>query len=253
MPLTFAHPAAVLPFRRCGLPFSALVVGSMAPDLEYVLRLAPRSEISHTAAGLLVFCLPVGMLGLWLFHRVWTRPMADLLGMSGNGSMGHAAPACTFWPARRFAVLCAAIVVGSMTHVAWDSFTHQYGWMVQRVPSLSRLVLATKWGAVPLYTMLQHGSTAVGLAVLAGVVLHDRTWARGISGRGGKVLAAVLGSSVACGFVVALLKSGWPSDFRAAQRFVGMSVVAISAVLIAMVTLVSQGWRHRRRRLERRA
>ena len=218
MPLTFAHPAAVLPFRRCGLPFSGLVVGSIAPDLEYVLHLAPRSEVSHTALGLLVFCVPAGMIGLWLFHRVWVRPMADLLGSSPHDRMGCGAPAFAFWPVRRFAVLCAAIVVGSMTHVAWDSFTHQHGWLVQNVPSLSRLVLETKWGPIPLYKMLQHGSSAVGLAVLAGVVLHDRTWARCVSNSGWKVLAAMLGSSVAIGFAVALMKSGWPSDFRAVQH-----------------------------------
>ena len=38
MPWTFAHPAAVLPFRRIvgrQLPLLGLVVGSMAPDMGY--------------------------------------------------------------------------------------------------------------------------------------------------------------------------------------------------------------------------
>ena len=39
---------------------SALVVGSVAPDLGYLLYLAPAGTVSHTVAGLFVFCLPVG-------------------------------------------------------------------------------------------------------------------------------------------------------------------------------------------------
>ena len=40
MPLTFAHPAAILPFSRKSkyINFSAIVFGSMAPDFEYFLR-----------------------------------------------------------------------------------------------------------------------------------------------------------------------------------------------------------------------
>ena len=70
MPLTIAHPAAVLPFRHGRLPLSALVVGSIAPDFEYVLQLYPRSDFSHTALGLFTFCLPSGMIALWVFQRI---------------------------------------------------------------------------------------------------------------------------------------------------------------------------------------
>ncbi len=51
MPLTIAHPVAVLPFRRLGLPMAALAIGSISPDLEYLFHLSPKSNISHTASG----------------------------------------------------------------------------------------------------------------------------------------------------------------------------------------------------------
>ena len=41
MPATFAHPSAILPLRRlCPtyLDFSALVIGSLAPDVGYFLQ-----------------------------------------------------------------------------------------------------------------------------------------------------------------------------------------------------------------------
>ena len=39
MPITFAHPAAVLPLARTGLPLTALAIGSMVPDLPMFVRL----------------------------------------------------------------------------------------------------------------------------------------------------------------------------------------------------------------------
>ena len=50
MPLTFAHPAAILPFSRKSkyINFSAMVFGSMAPDFEYFLRGQPMGGIGHT-------------------------------------------------------------------------------------------------------------------------------------------------------------------------------------------------------------
>ena len=39
MPFTPAHVAAALPFRRTRLIWSALIVGTIAPDLEYYVRL----------------------------------------------------------------------------------------------------------------------------------------------------------------------------------------------------------------------
>lgn len=76
MPFTLAHPAAVLPLhrrlrRRASL--SALVVGSITPDLAYFLPLGVSGSQSHSALGLLVFCLPVGMLA-WGVYLMVLRP-----------------------------------------------------------------------------------------------------------------------------------------------------------------------------------
>ncbi len=245
MPLTFAHPAAVLPLRRCGLPFSALVVGSLAPDLEYLIRLQPRSEISHTALGLIVFCLPAGLLGLWLFHRVWKRPMFALLDDAPDGGGAPPAATFTFWPGRRLVLLGAAILVGAMTHVAWDAFTHPHGWMVLRIPALSHHIFETSRGAVSLFKVLQHGSTVVGLAVLAYVGLRGRAWRGHVSVAGWRVLAAICGVSLAGGLGLAFLRAGWPAGFHAAERLAGLIVVDVSAVMVAAVTVASLLWHAR--------
>src|SRR5262245_66554750 len=78
MPFTLAHPAAVIPLKRY-LPLSALVVGSLSPDLEYLVRLRAVSHLSHTLTGLFSFCLPVGLVLLWLFHRFVKQPLTLLM------------------------------------------------------------------------------------------------------------------------------------------------------------------------------
>jgi Domain of unknown function (DUF4184) len=65
MPFTFAHPAIAVPLLRplgCYGVLSALVIGSLAPDLAYVLPLSVPRHKSHSLTGLLWFCLPVGLM-----------------------------------------------------------------------------------------------------------------------------------------------------------------------------------------------
>lgn len=70
MPLTFAHPAAVLPFSRKSkyIHFPALVLGSMAPDFEYFLRGQPIGAIGHTFSGFLTYNLPLVIFFYLVYH-----------------------------------------------------------------------------------------------------------------------------------------------------------------------------------------
>ena len=78
MPYPFAHPAAVLPLAaRFGVP-SALVIGSVAPDLWYLLPFIDRAQ-THSLSGVLAFCLPAGLLLYLLFHFVLKEPLIALL------------------------------------------------------------------------------------------------------------------------------------------------------------------------------
>jgi len=53
-----------------------------------------------------------------------------------------------------------------LTHIVWDSFTHQSGLMVEAIPVLKQgIILAGS--QIPVYKILQYGSTAVGLSVIA--------------------------------------------------------------------------------------
>ena len=169
MPFTPAHAAAALPVRRLWprLPLSALVIGTMSPDFEYFLRLAPAGRLAHSFAGIAVFCVPAGLI-VWGLFTLLVRPaLVDVLPDGLARSL----------PPSRTSILAAtlAIAIGALSHLMWDSFTHAHDWTVThwpalRVPVAPRLLPGLEW-----YKLLQHVSTAVGLAVLLAAIIH---WVR---------------------------------------------------------------------------
>ncbi|MBX7222183.1 MAG: DUF4184 family protein [Blastocatellia bacterium] len=166
MPFTLSHPAAVLPFTRRGWSLSALVTGSMAPDFLYFLLLVPGTHFGHTLPGIFLFCLPAGWMALGLFHGLLKWPLLALLSPPHQARL--------LLPTRAFAVqslaqlfsISSQMCLGTVTHIVWDSFTHEPGWSVQRLPFL--LAPAVTFGTVslPWCKLLQHLSTLAGGAVL---------------------------------------------------------------------------------------
>jgi hypothetical protein len=159
VPLTPAHAAAALPLSRLRLPLAALVVGTMAPDFEYLLRLAPRGSFGHTPLGLVAFCLPVGLFVHLAHERVVRPALVDLLPPGVVAALE---------PGRRanLAAAALALLLGALTHVAWDGFTHASGWAVARLPGLRGPVAPSAMPTLRWYTLLQHASTLVGAVVV---------------------------------------------------------------------------------------
>ena len=164
MPYTLAHPAAVLPLRsatRRHLALAPLAIGATMPDVQYFTRLAAEGRFTHTLPGLLFVCLPVGWIVLLLFDRFGRAGVAALL------------PAQWRLPeapeSRPLLLTSLALFIGSVTHVVWDAFTHDYGWVVRTLPVLKAPVAASLPG-LPWYTALQHASTILGLFALAAAV-----------------------------------------------------------------------------------
>lgn len=134
MPFTLAHPAAVLPLRRyCPryLSLGALVVGSIVPDAGYILTRLKVDELAHSFAGSFAFSLPVGMAMLALLYAV-RRPLVEFLPEPQRRAF---LPLCAA-PVASPLVLIVSLLLGSWTHLAWDSFTHRSGWLVRHLPFL---------------------------------------------------------------------------------------------------------------------
>jgi len=183
VPITPAHAAAAWPLHAVSrrLPLAALVIGTFAPDLEYVLRLRPVGKFGHSPMGLLVFCLPVTLLLFWGW-RALVRPTLTPLLPPGLRRAAEAPE-----PGRRTDVVPLAMVaalLGAASHVFWDGFTHATGWAVALIPFLSR---SSPQFQLQWFTVAQYASSVTGMLVILlwlALTLHripagDRAFAPG--------------------------------------------------------------------------
>jgi hypothetical protein len=175
MPFTFAHPAAVLPLKRCcpaWLSFPALIVGSISPDLAYLLASPRIDEIAHKWTGLFLFSLPAGVITVWMLHWLGrlTVPAAP------NPFRRVFLPVVEQRLGPPFVVVCS-VLIGAATHVFWDCFTHKEGWAVGHFAFLNQpLGLPLKREARVCH-LLWYLSTFAGVTFLA---LAYQSW-RGTS------------------------------------------------------------------------
>ncbi|WP_240460860.1 DUF4184 family protein [Fictibacillus barbaricus] len=165
MPLTFAHPAAILPFSRKSqfINFSAMVLGSMAPDFEYFLRGKPLGEFGHTLSGFMLLNLPLVAVIYFIYHIFIHQVLTHHLPLYLQDG---------YYPKRenpnnflRVLVFCYSALIGMVTHVVWDSFTHVDGYMVMNYSIFTNTYHVYEF-KVPLYKLLQHGSTVAGLMMI---------------------------------------------------------------------------------------
>jgi len=163
VPFTASHPAAVLPLVGTRLPASALVIGSMVPDLPYFLP--PVSGPTHSPLGIVTVDLVLGGAAWLVWHRLLAAPALAAAPRRLRGRIGPGPRRVRFPPA-----VAAALVIGSATHVAWDEFTHVDRWGTRHVPALAR-----EWYGLAGYRWAQYASTVLGALA---IVLWLRAWWR---------------------------------------------------------------------------
>lgn len=254
MPFTLAHPAAVLPLARRPLVPAALVAGALAPDVPYFLPL-PRSAGSwyepfvnatttHAWPGALTVAVPSAalLLGLWwLVHAPLRALVASGPGEPGErrerGGAGAPPGAASGFTSRAAAWLVVSLVLGVLTHVVWDAFTHGDGALVQRVAWLREPLVS----GVPAARVLQHLSTAAGLLVLAlwagrRLLAWRRAGGRPVLGRLQVVGVGAVVAAGTAGAVVGALGatgSGAEAVLSAAAKDGGTAFVLIGFVVSA--------------------
>src|SRR5271154_3820752 len=82
MPFTISHAAVVLPFSRALARrrlLSAAIIGSMVPDFGLFAPWRMGRTGTHSAMGLLTFCLPIGLATYWIFQYLIKPPLLELL------------------------------------------------------------------------------------------------------------------------------------------------------------------------------
>jgi Domain of unknown function (DUF4184) len=169
MPFTLAHPIAALPLwqaSRQRLNLLGLMVGSIVPDLGYFLALKPTDTFRHTALGAVTQGLLEGLLLFGIGRYGLAQPVIKLLPLA-------IAQRCSIPNFKRQLSICNAIsigvsiLLGALSHIVWDSFTHPTGWVVQHSLMLQSPI--GHWPVYwPVYKLLQYGS---GLGGILGLLL----------------------------------------------------------------------------------
>lgn len=190
MPFTLSHAAAVLPAVRGDgsgrgrLVPSVLVAGSFAPDMPYfAASVVPGGmefgAVTHSFAGV----VSVDVLIAWALVTAWLLVREPLVALLPPARQGRPAALlrCGAPRTRLRAVTVRAVspravsvravsvlrwygcaVLGALTHVVWDAFTHHDRWGSRLIPALGRDL-----AGMPVYTWTQYGSSALGAMVIA--------------------------------------------------------------------------------------
>jgi hypothetical protein len=172
MPFTGAHPAAVLPLLGTGLPASALVIGSMSPDLPYYFPFSTATWPTHSWLGMFTIDPLLGLAAWLVWHGLLSAPglayaPAGLRGRLTQVDIGLG----TRQSVRAFGLAVAAFFVGGVTHIFWDEFTHPRRWGTHHLAVLTEHV-----GGLQGYRWAQYGSGLFGVSVIA--IWLFRWWRR---------------------------------------------------------------------------
>ncbi len=167
MPFTLAHPIAALPlwlgFRK-RLDLTGLMVGAIVPDIHYFIALQPVGTFEHTLAGVLSFGLLEGLLlcGLWRYFLV-----DSAIALLPKVISERIQP----MPQSGLFILVVSILLGALSHIFWDGFSHEMGWAV-----VHSQVLRGTVGRLVVYKWVQYLSGVLGLL---GLFVWGLVWWRG--------------------------------------------------------------------------
>lgn len=167
MPFTYlSHQAPVLAVKMrwpAAFDGTAMVVGSMAPDWAYAVDGTRWAFDAHSPAGVVAFCVPVAVMGAMVLRRVSpvlfayapnpaTLPLRQLRALAGRRP-----PLVT---------TVVSALVGALTHVTWDLFTHDDRWGPQHIAWLRSPAVSWFGHEIGWAEALQMAGHVVG-AVLA--------------------------------------------------------------------------------------
>jgi hypothetical protein len=251
VPLTFAHPAAAVllarPLGRAGV-LSALVVGSIVPDLHYFLPLPVSREATHSLPGLLWFGLPVGVLVYVAFHRALKQPLLALLPTAWQERLAPLVYARPAMPAAPWWAVAVSILAGALGHVVWDALAHATPPVSDVFPVLDVLLFRISGYPVYVHRVILHGSSLLGTVLLLRWSLHWMRRAEPGSAPPPRLSpalrAAVLGGLVAMAALVALPEAQMPrrANLRALQRSAASMAAPGLAALGSGVLLYCAAW-----------
>jgi len=234
MPFTFSHPLYAVPLHKVApkwLSVTGLVLGSMAPDMEYFIAMEPYRTIGHSLKGFALLGMPLSIALAFVFHLV-VKPVLPLF-MPSRGGIDHFVQSLLkdwkLHSIRSWSVFILSLFIGYLTHIFMDGWTHTSGF-VSEFPLL-RTYVAGKG----IYSWLQYGFSVLGLLVPALVLLRRYTvWLKSVSPEQLQPLAAPVTQKLlwGCAVLHAALLFLVKGLFSANIGFVGLWIVAPMSALM---------------------
>jgi len=167
VPFTISHAAAALPLRHFGqfrLPLAAVIIGSMSPDYAYFLPGGFERVETHSIAGLFLFCWPVSLCLWLLFVRVLELPTTALLPENWRTRFPPSNREMTF---RVLGLASVAVMLGALTHLLWDAFTHGRTFVTSAFPALKSVAFHFAGYRIRWFFLFQLLSSVFGIVALA--------------------------------------------------------------------------------------
>ena len=188
MPFTISHVAAVLPFSRPLARWrllSATIIGSMVPDFGFLMPWRPARIETHSAIGLLTFCLPVGLATFWIYQQLMKTAVMEILPNATYARWRRFGAPADIGSFKQWVLAAGGVLAGATSHLVWDAFTHEGARGVRMIPILDDPSVDFAGHHLVGARLLQDVSSLVGLGIVLAVVAYGLR-----HGRSGDVLPA---------------------------------------------------------------
>lgn len=165
MPFTLSHPIFAAPLRKLvpGLSLTGLVLGSMAPDMEYFLAMQPFRTKGHSLEGFFLMGIPLCTALAYAFHRIILPALPQMLpsvfGLNRFASLFQ--KEWSLGSLRSFVLFYVSLFIGFLTHIFVDGWSHRSGYFVERLPALRDF----SFTGFPGFWLVQQGLSVLGLVL----------------------------------------------------------------------------------------
>jgi hypothetical protein len=265
MPFTISHAAVVLPFSRLLARrrlLSAVVIGTMVPDFGLFFPWRVYRFETHSALGLLAFCLPVGLIAYWVFQYLIKTPLMEVLPDAAAARWRPFSSPAEISSGLQWLLAASGLLAGAVTHLVWDAFTHEGARGVRMIPWLEDPIVEIGNHHMAGVKLLQNGSSLVGLVIVLGFVWYGLRRGRADPPRGAPqpalaralrpvegrawVLAYVLGGIALSIAWLLWAHAGEPGPHAGPVSATGVAVAALRGAATALLGVsLALDWRLR--------
>ncbi len=166
MPATCAHPLIVLPLKKLfpSLSLIALVIGSMGPDLAYFMPFLgiPRT-LTHSVSDILICSYPIALIGYYIYIYLLRKPLYRSL--PWNITIPYETGS--------FISITLSLLLGIVSHLAVDSFTHADTIITDNVPFLTTYLFSMGHTEFFVYSTLQYSLSLFGTVAITAILVSN--------------------------------------------------------------------------------